>query len=210
MFLPTAVHCCPAAAAALPPLHCGHRSAQLALPCCLPACRLRGEALPAKYQVREAGWHESIDSEVQVMLAGGWVGGWRAGGRIGGWAGCGLREIACLLFAPLLIAPPCALHPSTFDLLIPASATAPAPCSAGKSHRELAELESGIQEQLDSGAAADPEYWQAVLKRLHLHKAKARLRELHAGGWRAGWGVGVTAAPVCLRAGGLVGRHTHC
>ena len=132
--------------------------------------------------------------------------GGRAGGRIGGWAGCGLREIACLLFAPLLIAPPCALHPSTFDLLIPASASAPAPCSAGKSHRELAELESGIQEQLDSGAAADPEYWQAVLKRLHLHKAKARLRELHAGGWRAGWGVGVTAAPVCLRAGAPRGQ----
>lgn len=31
---------------------------------------------------------------------------------------------------------------------------------AGKSFRELAELEAGIQEQLDSGAAADPEYWQ--------------------------------------------------
>lgn len=43
------------------------------------------------------------------------------------------------------------------------------------------ELEAGIQEQLDSGTAADPEYWQAVLKRLALHKAKARLREIHTG-----------------------------
>lgn len=59
-----------------------------------------------------------------------------------------------------------------------------APCrTAGKTHRELLELEGGIQAQLDSGTAADPEYWQAVLKRLALHKAKARLREIHAGGW---------------------------
>ncbi len=32
--------------------------------------------------------------------------------------------------------------------------------AAGKPYRELCELESGIQEQLDSGTAADPEYWQ--------------------------------------------------
>ena len=111
-------------------------------------------------------------------------------------------------------------------------------CPPGKPYRELCELESGIQEQLDSGTAADPEYWQvgaaqllgcamlccamlccylsnqlctphltsprsraavasfqrspfapqptlpmqAVLKRLALHKAKARLREIHGGG----------------------------
>ena len=55
---------------------------------------------------------------------------------------------------------------------------------AGKAYRELVALEEGIQEQLDSGAAADPEYWQAVLKRLLLAKAKARLREIHAGGFR--------------------------
>ncbi|KAI7846452.1 hypothetical protein COHA_000063 [Chlorella ohadii] len=79
---------------------------------------MRGEPIPAKYRVREAGWHESIDAEVAAMLA-------------------------------------------------------------GKPYRELCELESGIQEQLDSGTAADPEYWQAVLKRLALHKAKARLREIH-------------------------------
>lgn len=85
----------------------------------LDRAKLRGEPVPAKYAVREAGWHESIDTEVQVMLA-------------------------------------------------------------GKTHRELLELEGGIQAQLDSGTAADPEYWQAVLKRLALHKAKARLREIHA------------------------------
>ena len=34
------------------------------------------------------------------------------------------------------------------------------PAPAGKPYRELCELESGIQEQLDSGTAADPEYWQ--------------------------------------------------
>ena len=52
---------------------------------------------------------------------------------------------------------------------------------AGKTHAELAALEAGITAQLDSGDAGDPEYWAAVLRRLALHKAKARLRELHAG-----------------------------
>jgi len=56
----------------------------------------------------------------------------------------------------------------------------PYPGAAGKTHAELAALEAGIMDQLDAGAAADPEYWAAVLRRLGLHKAKARLRELHA------------------------------
>ena len=42
---------------------------------------------------------------------------------------------------------------------------------AGKSHRELLELEGSIEQQLDGGEAADPEYWAAVLKRLHIAKA---------------------------------------
>ena len=54
-------------------------------------------------------------------------------------------------------------------------------CRAGKSHRELVELEEGIQQELDSGTAADPEFMSAVLKRLTLHKAKARLKDIHAG-----------------------------
>ncbi len=36
-----------------------------------PARSMRGEPIPAKYRVREAGWHESIDAEVAAMLAGG-------------------------------------------------------------------------------------------------------------------------------------------
>ncbi len=54
----------------------------------------------------------------------------------------------------------------------------PYPGAAGKTHAELAALEAGIMDQLDAGAAADPEYWAAVLRRLGLHKAKARLRHL--------------------------------
>ncbi|EIE19628.1 hypothetical protein COCSUDRAFT_67727 [Coccomyxa subellipsoidea C-169] len=50
---------------------------------------------------------------------------------------------------------------------------------AGKSHMELSEMEEGIQAQLDGGDAADPEFLAAVLKRLALAKAKARLREIH-------------------------------
>ncbi|KAK9864995.1 hypothetical protein WJX84_010006 [Apatococcus fuscideae] len=50
----------------------------------------------------------------------------------------------------------------------------------GKRHAELQELEASIESQLRTGDAGDPEYWGAVLKRLHVHKAKARLREIHA------------------------------
>ena len=52
--------------------------------------------------------------------------------------------------------------------------------AAGKTHAELLALEAGITERLDAGEAGDPEYWAAVLRRLTLHKARARLRELHA------------------------------
>ena len=51
----------------------------------------------------------------------------------------------------------------------------------GKSHKELVELEAGIEKELESGTAADPEFMSAVLKRLTLHKAKARLKEIHHG-----------------------------
>ena len=52
---------------------------------------------------------------------------------------------------------------------------------AGKSHKELVDLEAGIEKELESGTAADPEFMSAVLKRLTLHKAKARLKEIHHG-----------------------------
>lgn len=39
----------------------------------------------------------------------------------------------------------------------------------------------GIQQELENGMAADPEFMSAVLKRLTLHKAKARLKEIHQG-----------------------------
>ncbi len=32
--------------------------------------RLRGEPIPAKYTIKEAGLHEAVDSDVQMMLAG--------------------------------------------------------------------------------------------------------------------------------------------
>jgi len=54
-------------------------------------------------------------------------------------------------------------------------------CCAGKSYKELVELEEGIQQELDHGTAADPEFMSAVLRRLTLHKAKARLKEIHQG-----------------------------
>lgn len=44
---------------------------------------------------------------------------------------------------------------------------------------QLGALEENISQQLDSGEAADPEFWAAVLDSMHLAKAKARLREVH-------------------------------
>ena len=41
-------------------------------------------------------------------------------------------------------------------------------------------MEEGISQQLEAGDAADPEFLAAVLRRLQLAKARARLREVHA------------------------------
>ncbi|DBA94110.1 hypothetical protein WJX77_004695 [Trebouxia sp. C0004] len=80
--------------------------------------RLRGEPVPAKYTIKEAGLHESVDSDVQMMLA-------------------------------------------------------------GKTYAQLQQTQDSIEEQLQSGEAADPEFSAAILKRLRIHKAKAKLREIH-------------------------------
>ncbi|OMO92400.1 hypothetical protein COLO4_17620 [Corchorus olitorius] len=50
----------------------------------------------------------------------------------------------------------------------------------GKSHRELEAMQSQIDSQMRSGTAKVVEYWEAVLKRLHIFKAKACLKEIHA------------------------------
>ncbi|PIA54878.1 hypothetical protein AQUCO_00901050v1 [Aquilegia coerulea] len=49
----------------------------------------------------------------------------------------------------------------------------------GKTHKELEVLQSQIDSQLRSGTAKVVEYWEAVLKRLHIYKAKACLKEIH-------------------------------
>ncbi|XP_038702255.1 cactin-like isoform X2 [Tripterygium wilfordii] len=50
----------------------------------------------------------------------------------------------------------------------------------GKSHSELEALQVQIESQMRSGTAKVVEYWEAVLKRLHIYKAKACLKEIHA------------------------------
>ncbi|XP_071923390.1 splicing factor Cactin-like isoform X2 [Coffea arabica] len=50
----------------------------------------------------------------------------------------------------------------------------------GKSYVELEALQSQIEAQMQSGTAKVVEYWEAVLKRLHIFKAKACLKEIHA------------------------------
>eukprot|EP00850_Spirogloea_muscicola_P014477 SM000104S09347 [mRNA] locus=s104:256169:264320:+ [translate_table: standard] len=49
----------------------------------------------------------------------------------------------------------------------------------GKTSPELSDLERQIVRQMESGTAKVVEYWEAVLKRLQIFKAKARLKEIH-------------------------------
>lgn len=41
-------------------------------------------------------------------------------------------------------------------------------------------MEADLKYQLETRTAPDPEFYSAILRRLVLHKAKARLREMHA------------------------------
>ncbi|XP_044498548.1 cactin [Mangifera indica] len=50
----------------------------------------------------------------------------------------------------------------------------------GKTHSELEALQSHIESQMRTGTAKVVEYWEAILKRLHIYKAKACLKEIHA------------------------------
>eukprot|EP00249_Psilotum_nudum_P018086 c26632_g1_i1 orf=477-2498(-) len=49
----------------------------------------------------------------------------------------------------------------------------------GKSFHELNSMQKQIEDQMRSGTAKVVEYWEAVLKRLHISKAKAQLKEIH-------------------------------
>lgn len=50
----------------------------------------------------------------------------------------------------------------------------------GKTYAELEDLQSEIESQMRSGTAKVVEYWEAVIKRLHIYKAKACLKDIHA------------------------------
>ncbi|EOA28755.1 hypothetical protein CARUB_v10024987mg [Capsella rubella] len=50
----------------------------------------------------------------------------------------------------------------------------------GKTHEELVQLQFDIESQLRSGAAKVVEYWEAVLERLDIYKAKACLKEINS------------------------------
>ncbi|KAF9596740.1 hypothetical protein IFM89_012939 [Coptis chinensis] len=49
----------------------------------------------------------------------------------------------------------------------------------GKTYKELEVLQSEIESEMRSGKAKVVEYWEALLKRLHIYKAKACLKEIH-------------------------------
>jgi hypothetical protein len=50
----------------------------------------------------------------------------------------------------------------------------------GKTSKELDELQATITLQIESGAAMDVEYWETLLKKLAVFRAKAKLKEIHA------------------------------
>ncbi|XP_010507585.1 PREDICTED: cactin-like [Camelina sativa] len=50
----------------------------------------------------------------------------------------------------------------------------------GKTHAELVQLQFDIESQLRCGAAKVVEYWEAVLERISIYKAKACLKEINA------------------------------
>lgn len=50
----------------------------------------------------------------------------------------------------------------------------------GKSSKELETLQASITQQIESGVAVDVEYWETLLKKLVVFKAKAKLKEIHA------------------------------
>lgn len=50
---------------------------------------------------------------------------------------------------------------------------------AGHSYKELVDMEAQISDVQEKGQG-DPEYWEAVVKKLKIHKAKAKLREIQA------------------------------
>ncbi|KAJ1378326.1 Cactin, central domain [Sesbania bispinosa] len=50
----------------------------------------------------------------------------------------------------------------------------------GKTHAELEALRVHIESEMRTGTAKVVEYWEAILKRLHIYKAKACLKEIHA------------------------------
>ncbi|XP_047975267.1 cactin-like [Salvia hispanica] len=49
----------------------------------------------------------------------------------------------------------------------------------GKTYSELEAMQSQIESQMRSGTAKVVEYWEAILKRLRIYKAKALLKEFH-------------------------------
>ena len=51
--------------------------------------------------------------------------------------------------------------------------------STGQTYSELESMEEEIKSSLETGDLPDPEFHAAVLRRMVLHKARARLRELH-------------------------------
>ncbi|KAL9264057.1 Splicing factor Cactin-like protein [Drosera capensis] len=50
----------------------------------------------------------------------------------------------------------------------------------GKTYKELVGIQTKIESEMRSGKAKVVEYWEAILKRIHIYKAKACLKEIHA------------------------------
>ena len=50
----------------------------------------------------------------------------------------------------------------------------------GKTGQQLEDMEKSIESKITSGDSVDVEYWETLLSKLKVQKAKAKLREFHA------------------------------
>ena len=87
------------------------------------------------------------------------------------WEGCETITLVVGSQAAALFCRPACMHSRQVSRVTGQTADRlPPPLSAGKTHAELQALQASIEQQLAEGAAADPEYWEAVLRRLRIHK----------------------------------------
>ncbi|KAF6257507.1 cactus-binding C-terminus of cactin protein-domain-containing protein [Scenedesmus sp. NREL 46B-D3] len=146
----------------------------------LEALQLRGDADKA------AGgnhYQQQMQMQQQRQYGGYGSGGYGGGRGYGGFGGGGYGAAAAAAAAAADVPPPRAIGapleghgPGGVHSAVQREIET---LLSGQTHNQLMSMEKDIQRQLAAGEG-DPEYWEAVLPRLKIHAAKARLREIKA------------------------------